>query len=45
VDWLPLAAAALIALWLAPGLLSLLARGGVVRENYRGVVLPGASGR
>jgi UDP-GlcNAc:undecaprenyl-phosphate GlcNAc-1-phosphate transferase len=44
VDWLPLAAAALIALWLAPGLLRLLERGGVVRENYRGIVLPGASG-
>jgi UDP-N-acetylmuramyl pentapeptide phosphotransferase/UDP-N-acetylglucosamine-1-phosphate transferase len=44
VDWLPLALASIVALWLTPELLRLLSEASVVRENYRGAVLPAAGG-
>jgi UDP-N-acetylmuramyl pentapeptide phosphotransferase/UDP-N-acetylglucosamine-1-phosphate transferase len=44
VRWLPLAASFVLAGLLAPALLLRLERAGVVRENYRGVILPAASG-
>jgi UDP-GlcNAc:undecaprenyl-phosphate GlcNAc-1-phosphate transferase len=44
VDWLPLAFAATAAAFVAPGLLRLLELAGVVRENYRGALLPAAAG-
>jgi UDP-GlcNAc:undecaprenyl-phosphate GlcNAc-1-phosphate transferase len=44
VDWLPLVVSSGLAALIAPGLLEMLVRGGVVRENYRGLVLPAASG-
>jgi UDP-GlcNAc:undecaprenyl-phosphate GlcNAc-1-phosphate transferase len=44
LDWLPLLVSGLIAAVIAPGMLELLERSGVVRENYRGLVLPTASG-
>jgi UDP-GlcNAc:undecaprenyl-phosphate GlcNAc-1-phosphate transferase len=44
VDWLPLVVSSAVAIALAPGILSLLEHGGVVRENYRGHVIPGAAG-
>jgi len=44
VDWLPLLVSGLVAAAIAPGLLGLLESSGVVRENYRGLVLPAASG-
>ena len=43
-DWLPLALSLGLATLLAPMLLARLERAGVVRENYRGVTLPAASG-
>lgn len=42
--WLPLALSLGTAALLAPALLARLERSGVVRENYRGIVLPAASG-
>jgi UDP-N-acetylmuramyl pentapeptide phosphotransferase/UDP-N-acetylglucosamine-1-phosphate transferase len=42
--WLPLALSLALAALLAPTLLARLERAGVVRENYRGLVLPAASG-
>jgi UDP-GlcNAc:undecaprenyl-phosphate/decaprenyl-phosphate GlcNAc-1-phosphate transferase len=42
--WLPLALALALGALLAPALLARLERAGVVRENYRGLVLPAASG-
>lgn len=42
--WLPLALSLALAALLAPTLLDRLERAGVVRENYRGLVLPAASG-
>ncbi len=44
MDWLPLLASAGLAALIAPGMLEMLTRAGVVRENYRGLVLPAASG-
>jgi UDP-GlcNAc:undecaprenyl-phosphate/decaprenyl-phosphate GlcNAc-1-phosphate transferase len=44
VDWLPLLVSAAAALALTPAILSLLEHAGVVRENYRGRVIPGAAG-
>jgi UDP-N-acetylmuramyl pentapeptide phosphotransferase/UDP-N-acetylglucosamine-1-phosphate transferase len=44
LDWLPLVVAGLVAAAITPGMLELLERSGVVRENYRGLVLPAASG-
>jgi UDP-N-acetylmuramyl pentapeptide phosphotransferase/UDP-N-acetylglucosamine-1-phosphate transferase len=44
VDWLPLAVSLALAVPLTPALLDLLERSGVVRENYRGRVLPAAAG-
>ena len=42
--WLPLALSLVLAAMLAPMLLERLQRAGVVRENYRGLVLPAAAG-
>jgi UDP-GlcNAc:undecaprenyl-phosphate/decaprenyl-phosphate GlcNAc-1-phosphate transferase len=42
--WLPLVLSLALAALLAPALLARLERAGVVRENYRGLVLPAASG-
>jgi UDP-GlcNAc:undecaprenyl-phosphate/decaprenyl-phosphate GlcNAc-1-phosphate transferase len=42
--WLPLAVSFAFAALLAPALLARLEQAGVVRENYRGLVLPAASG-
>jgi UDP-GlcNAc:undecaprenyl-phosphate GlcNAc-1-phosphate transferase len=42
--WLPLVLSLGLAALLAPTLLARLERAGVVRENYRGLVLPAASG-
>jgi UDP-GlcNAc:undecaprenyl-phosphate GlcNAc-1-phosphate transferase len=42
--WLPLALSLGIGVLLAPALLARLERAGVIRENYRGLVLPAASG-
>ncbi|MGH2978027.1 MAG: hypothetical protein ACRDLQ_00130 [Solirubrobacterales bacterium] len=42
--WLPLLLSLGLGALLAPTLLSLLERAGVVRENYRGLVLPAAAG-
>jgi UDP-GlcNAc:undecaprenyl-phosphate/decaprenyl-phosphate GlcNAc-1-phosphate transferase len=42
--WLPLALSLALGAALAPTLLARLARAGVVRENYRGLVIPAASG-
>jgi UDP-N-acetylmuramyl pentapeptide phosphotransferase/UDP-N-acetylglucosamine-1-phosphate transferase len=42
--WLPLVLSLALAALLAPTLLERLERAGVVRQNYRGVVLPAASG-
>ena len=42
--WLPLAISLATAALIAPALLARLERAGVVRENYRGAVLPAASG-
>jgi UDP-GlcNAc:undecaprenyl-phosphate/decaprenyl-phosphate GlcNAc-1-phosphate transferase len=44
LDWLPLALSLAVAALLTPALLDLLERSGVVRENYRGRVLPTAAG-
>jgi UDP-GlcNAc:undecaprenyl-phosphate GlcNAc-1-phosphate transferase len=44
VRWLPLVLSLGLAALLAPTLLGRLERAGVVRENYRGLVLPAASG-
>jgi UDP-N-acetylmuramyl pentapeptide phosphotransferase/UDP-N-acetylglucosamine-1-phosphate transferase len=44
VSWLPLAFSLVVAALLAPTLLARLEHAGVVRENYRGAVLPAASG-
>jgi UDP-GlcNAc:undecaprenyl-phosphate GlcNAc-1-phosphate transferase len=44
VRWLPLVLSLALAAALAPTLLTRLARAGVVRENYRGIVIPAASG-
>jgi UDP-GlcNAc:undecaprenyl-phosphate/decaprenyl-phosphate GlcNAc-1-phosphate transferase len=44
VSWLPLAVSFGIAALLAPSLLDRLQQGGVVRENFRGRVLPAAAG-
>jgi UDP-GlcNAc:undecaprenyl-phosphate/decaprenyl-phosphate GlcNAc-1-phosphate transferase len=44
LDWLPLAVSLAVAAPLTPALLDLLERSGVVRENYRGRVLPAAAG-
>jgi UDP-GlcNAc:undecaprenyl-phosphate/decaprenyl-phosphate GlcNAc-1-phosphate transferase len=44
VSWLPLALSLALAAALAPTLLARLERAGVVRENYRGLVIPAASG-
>jgi UDP-GlcNAc:undecaprenyl-phosphate/decaprenyl-phosphate GlcNAc-1-phosphate transferase len=44
VDWLPLAVSAAVALAVTPPMLRLLEGAGVVRENYRGRVLPAAAG-
>jgi UDP-GlcNAc:undecaprenyl-phosphate/decaprenyl-phosphate GlcNAc-1-phosphate transferase len=42
--WLPLVLSLVLAALIAPTLLARLAQAGVVRENYRGRVLPAASG-
>src|SRR5918996_221543 len=42
--WLPLAVSLALGAVLAPTLLERLARAGVARENYRGLVLPAAAG-
>ena len=42
--WLPLGLSLVLAALLAPTLLARLERAGVVRENYRGLVIPAASG-
>lgn len=42
--WLPLVASLAVAALLAPAFLARLERAGIVRENYRGLVLPAASG-
>jgi UDP-GlcNAc:undecaprenyl-phosphate GlcNAc-1-phosphate transferase len=44
VRWLPLVLSLALAALITPTLLARLERAGVVRENYRGVVLPAASG-
>jgi UDP-GlcNAc:undecaprenyl-phosphate/decaprenyl-phosphate GlcNAc-1-phosphate transferase len=44
MDWLPLAVSALVALAVTPSMLRLLESAGVVRENYRGRVIPAAAG-
>jgi UDP-N-acetylmuramyl pentapeptide phosphotransferase/UDP-N-acetylglucosamine-1-phosphate transferase len=44
VRWLPLGLSLAVAALLAPALLARLERAGVVRENYRGLVIPAASG-
>jgi UDP-N-acetylmuramyl pentapeptide phosphotransferase/UDP-N-acetylglucosamine-1-phosphate transferase len=44
VSWLPLVISLAIATMLAPALLAQLVRAGVVRQNYRNLVLPAASG-
>jgi UDP-GlcNAc:undecaprenyl-phosphate/decaprenyl-phosphate GlcNAc-1-phosphate transferase len=44
VRWLPLILSFALAAVLAPALLARLERAGVVRKNYRGLVLPAASG-
>jgi UDP-N-acetylmuramyl pentapeptide phosphotransferase/UDP-N-acetylglucosamine-1-phosphate transferase len=44
MTWLPLALSALMAAALAPPMLAMLERAGVVRENYRGLVVPAAGG-
>jgi UDP-GlcNAc:undecaprenyl-phosphate/decaprenyl-phosphate GlcNAc-1-phosphate transferase len=44
VEWLPLLVSAVVALPLVPALLRLQERAGVVRENYRALVLPAAGG-
>jgi UDP-N-acetylmuramyl pentapeptide phosphotransferase/UDP-N-acetylglucosamine-1-phosphate transferase len=44
MDWLPLAVSTLVALVVTPPMLRLLESAGVVRENYRGRVLPAAAG-
>jgi UDP-N-acetylmuramyl pentapeptide phosphotransferase/UDP-N-acetylglucosamine-1-phosphate transferase len=44
VEWLPLCVSSAAALLVVPSVLSLLERAGVVRENYRGRVIPGAAG-
>jgi UDP-GlcNAc:undecaprenyl-phosphate GlcNAc-1-phosphate transferase len=44
VRWLPLVLSFALAALIAPALLGRLERAGVVRENYRGLVLPAASG-
>jgi UDP-GlcNAc:undecaprenyl-phosphate GlcNAc-1-phosphate transferase len=44
MDWLPLLTSSAIALVVTPPVLSLLEQAGVVRENYRGRVIPGAAG-
>jgi UDP-GlcNAc:undecaprenyl-phosphate GlcNAc-1-phosphate transferase len=44
VRWLPLVLSLALAALTAPALLARLERAGVVRENYRGAVLPAASG-
>jgi UDP-GlcNAc:undecaprenyl-phosphate GlcNAc-1-phosphate transferase len=44
VRWLPLFLSLVVAALIAPTLLARLAHAGVVRENYRGRVLPAASG-
>jgi UDP-GlcNAc:undecaprenyl-phosphate GlcNAc-1-phosphate transferase len=44
VDWLPLAVSTLVALAVTPSMLRLLESAGVVRENYRGRVIPAAAG-
>jgi UDP-GlcNAc:undecaprenyl-phosphate/decaprenyl-phosphate GlcNAc-1-phosphate transferase len=42
--WLPLIASLAVAALLAPAFLARLERAGIVRENYRGLVLPAAAG-
>jgi UDP-GlcNAc:undecaprenyl-phosphate/decaprenyl-phosphate GlcNAc-1-phosphate transferase len=44
VHWLPLVLSLALAALIAPNLLARLEQAGVVRENYRGIVLPAASG-
>ena len=44
MDWLPLLVSAAVAIAVAWPILSLLEQGGVVRENYRGRVIPAAAG-
>jgi UDP-GlcNAc:undecaprenyl-phosphate GlcNAc-1-phosphate transferase len=44
MGWLPLGLSLGLGMLLAPTLLARLARAGVVRENYRGLVLPAAAG-
>jgi UDP-GlcNAc:undecaprenyl-phosphate/decaprenyl-phosphate GlcNAc-1-phosphate transferase len=44
VRWLPLALSLVLGALLAPTLLARLERAGVVRHNYRGLVLPAAAG-
>jgi UDP-GlcNAc:undecaprenyl-phosphate GlcNAc-1-phosphate transferase len=44
VRWLPLGLSLVLGALLAPTLLARLERAGVVRENYRGLVLPAAAG-
>jgi UDP-GlcNAc:undecaprenyl-phosphate/decaprenyl-phosphate GlcNAc-1-phosphate transferase len=44
MSWLPLGLSIVLAALLAPTLLARLERAGVVRENYRGLVVPAASG-
>jgi UDP-GlcNAc:undecaprenyl-phosphate GlcNAc-1-phosphate transferase len=44
VRWLPLALSLVLGALLAPTLLARLERAGVVRQNYRGLVLPAAAG-
>jgi UDP-GlcNAc:undecaprenyl-phosphate GlcNAc-1-phosphate transferase len=44
MSWFPLALSLALAALLAPTLLGRLERAGVVRENYRGLVVPAASG-
>jgi UDP-N-acetylmuramyl pentapeptide phosphotransferase/UDP-N-acetylglucosamine-1-phosphate transferase len=44
MDWLPLPVSALVALAVTPSMLRLLESAGVVRENYRGRVIPAAAG-
>ena len=44
MSWLPLVLSLALAAALAPTLLARLERAGVVRENYRGLVIPAASG-
>lgn len=44
MHWLPLLVSAAVAVPLTPAVVALLERSGVVRQNYRGVVVPAASG-